>query len=79
VGRFSSAVVRDERRLTLPRKLPPKPDEKPQIERFIEAAKEVGAAETDEGLSDAIRRVATKAISESASASSRRSSPKGRS
>lgn len=60
----------------MPRKLPPKPDEKPQFERFIEAAKQVGAAETDEGLTVAIRRVASKAISESASVSARQSSKK---
>ncbi len=42
----------------MPRKSPPKPDEKPQFERFIEAAKEVEAAETDEGLTNAIRKVA---------------------
>lgn len=42
----------------LPRKLPPQPHEKPQFERFIEAAKKVGAAEIDEGLAQAIRKVA---------------------
>jgi hypothetical protein len=42
----------------MPRKSPPKPDEKPQFERFIDAAKKVGAAETDEGLPVAIRKVA---------------------
>jgi hypothetical protein len=43
----------------MPRKSPPKPDEKPQLERFLEAAKEHGAAETDAGLTDAIRKIAT--------------------
>jgi hypothetical protein len=43
----------------MPRKLPPKIDEKPQFERFIEAAKKAEAAETDEGLINTIRRVAT--------------------
>ncbi len=42
----------------MPRKNPPKPDEKPQFERFIEAAKRIEAAETDEGLSAAIKKVA---------------------
>jgi hypothetical protein len=42
----------------MPRKLPPKQDEKPQFERFIEAAKQAEAAETDADLSDVIRRVA---------------------
>jgi hypothetical protein len=28
----------------------PKPDEKPQFERFIETSKEIGAGETDEAL-----------------------------
>jgi hypothetical protein len=39
----------------------PKPtkDEKPQIERFIEAAKQIGAPETDEGLTAAIRKIAS--------------------
>jgi hypothetical protein len=42
----------------MPRKHPPKPDEKPQFERFIEAAKQIGAAKTDEGLKDVIRKIA---------------------
>ncbi len=42
----------------MPRKLPPDPNEKPQIERFVDAAKQIGAAETDEGLKDAIRVIA---------------------
>ena len=42
----------------MPRKLPRAPNEKPQIERFAEAAKLVGAAETDEHLATAIRQVA---------------------
>jgi hypothetical protein len=43
----------------MPRKHPPKPDEKPQFERFLEAAKNIGAAQTDEELPTVIRRVAT--------------------
>jgi hypothetical protein len=35
----------------MPRKHPPKPDEKPQFERFLEAAKKIEAGETDRGLS----------------------------
>jgi hypothetical protein len=42
----------------MPRKSPPQSDEKPQFERFIEAAKKAEAAETDEGLANAIRKVA---------------------
>ena len=39
----------------------PKPrptDEKPQFERFLETARKIGAAETDEALERAIERVA---------------------
>lgn len=32
----------------MPRKLPPKPDEKPQRDRFIEGARELGASEDPE-------------------------------
>ena len=42
----------------MPRKSPPKPDKKPQFERFIEVAKEIGAGVTDEGLTSVIRRIA---------------------
>ncbi len=35
----------------------PKPDEKPQRERFIEAAREVEADETREGFEKAFRKV----------------------
>jgi len=63
----------------MPRKSAPDPNEKPQIERFVEAARQIGAAETDEHLATAIRKIASKAISESVPVSSRRSSPKGRS
>ena len=41
----------------MPRKSPPKPDEKPQFERFLEAAKEIGAAETDAALPNIIKRL----------------------
>jgi hypothetical protein len=43
----------------MPRKLPPKSDEKPQFERFIETATQISAAETDEGLADTVRKIAT--------------------
>ena len=36
----------------------PKPDEKPQSERFIEAAHEVGADETKEGFEKAFEKTA---------------------
>jgi hypothetical protein len=42
----------------MPRKSPPKSDEKPQFERFIEAAKEIGAANSDKDLSATIRKLA---------------------
>ncbi len=35
----------------------PKPDEKPQRERFIEAAREIGADETQEGFERAFEKV----------------------
>jgi hypothetical protein len=34
-----------------------KPDEKPQGERFIETAREIGADETQEGFEEAFKRV----------------------
>jgi hypothetical protein len=43
----------------MPRKLPPKSGEKPQFERFIEAAEKIGAGKTDQGLLDVVRKVAT--------------------
>jgi hypothetical protein len=42
----------------LPRKHPPKSDDKPQFERFIEAAKKAEAAETDEALPCLIQKIA---------------------
>jgi len=41
----------------MPARKPPPPDEKPQFERFLETAREVGAAETDEGLDAVLRKV----------------------
>lgn len=35
----------------------PKPDEKPQSERFIETAREIGADETKEGFEKALKKV----------------------
>lgn len=35
----------------------PKPDEKPQSERFIETAREIGADETHEGFERAFNKV----------------------
>jgi hypothetical protein len=43
----------------MPRKSPPKADEKPQFERFIEAARHVEAEETDAALANSIRKIAT--------------------
>jgi hypothetical protein len=41
----------------MPARKPPPPDEKPQFERFLETAREVGAAETDDGLEEIARKV----------------------
>lgn len=41
----------------MPARKPRPPDEKPQFERFLEAAREHGAAETDEGLDEVLRKV----------------------
>jgi hypothetical protein len=41
----------------MPARKPPPPDEKPQFERFLETAREIGAAETDEGLDTVLRKV----------------------
>jgi hypothetical protein len=41
----------------MPKRKPPPSDEKPQFERFLETVREVGAAETDEGLGEAVRKV----------------------
>ena len=41
----------------MPARKPPPPDEKPQFERFLETALEIGAAETDEGLDVVLRKV----------------------
>ncbi len=41
----------------MPARKPPPPHEKPQFERFLEAAREVEAAETDEGLDKVVRKV----------------------
>jgi hypothetical protein len=38
----------------------PKPDEKPQFERFIETAREIGAAETDEALEKGLEKLTPK-------------------
>ena len=45
----------------MPRKSPPKADEKPQFERFIEAATQAGADATDERLVPTIQAVASRA------------------
>lgn len=42
----------------MPARKPPLPDEKPQFDRFIEAARQIGAGETDEALERAIRKIA---------------------
>jgi hypothetical protein len=42
----------------MPRRSRSKPGEKPQFERFIEAAKNSGAAEVDDGLTGAVRKAA---------------------
>jgi len=42
----------------MPARKPPLPGEKPQFERFIEAARRIGAGETDEALERAIEKIA---------------------
>jgi hypothetical protein len=37
----------------------PKPDEKPQSERFIETAREIGADETQKGFESAFKKIIT--------------------
>lgn len=41
----------------MPKKKPPDPNEKPQRERFIEAAREVGVDESGEEFERAFRRI----------------------
>lgn len=41
----------------VPRKLPPSPDEKPQRERFIEGARELGASEDPEDFERVFRQI----------------------
>ncbi len=47
----------------MPKKSPPKPDEKSQRERFIEAAREAQADESGEAFERAIKKVAQKQAS----------------
>jgi hypothetical protein len=42
----------------MPARKQPPPDEKPQFERFIETARQIGAAETDEALNRTISKIA---------------------
>ncbi len=42
----------------------PKPDEKPQSERFIETAREIGADETQEGFEQAFDKIIRPTIQE---------------
>jgi hypothetical protein len=44
--------------MAMPARKPPPPDEKPQFERFIETARQIGAAETDDMLERAITKIA---------------------
>jgi hypothetical protein len=44
----------------MPARKPPPPDEEPQFERFLETVREVEAAETDEGLDEAVHKVLPK-------------------
>ena len=41
----------------MPKKKPPKKGEKPQSQRFIETAKEVGADQTGEVFDNAVKRI----------------------
>jgi hypothetical protein len=42
----------------MPARKSPSPDEKPQFERFIETARQIGASETDEALGRVIGKIA---------------------
>lgn len=44
----------------MPRKLEPKPDDPEQSKRFIDAAREAGADETEEGAERAFMKIARK-------------------
>ena len=50
----------------MPARKPPPPDEKPQFERFIETARAIGAADTDEALDRVIGKIAREKIIKSA-------------
>jgi len=41
----------------MPAKKPVDPNEKPQFERFIETARQIGADETDQGLDAIVKKV----------------------
>jgi hypothetical protein len=47
----------------MPARKPRPPDEKTQFERFLETARDIGAAETDEGLEGVFRKVVTPKVS----------------
>jgi hypothetical protein len=56
----------------MPRKLPPKPGEKPQFERFLETARQIGAEDTDAVLKNTVRKVAHSSTPNANSKDSRR-------
>jgi hypothetical protein len=43
---------------TMPRKLPPNPDEKPQLQRFLDAVERSEADKTDAALKATVRKIA---------------------
>jgi hypothetical protein len=53
----------------MPARKPPAPDEKPQIERFIEAAREHGASEDPEEFERIFRRIVKPKTTESGQSS----------
>jgi hypothetical protein len=64
----------------MPARKPRPIDERPQFERFLETARKIGAAETDDGLENILRKVVRPKTSiEAAPASPRSTSKKGRS
>ena len=57
----------------MPARKPPSPDEKPQFERLIETARQIGAAETDDALERTIEKIARPVIPPTSPRESRKS------
>jgi|HubBroStandDraft_1064217.scaffolds.fasta_scaffold437393_2 hypothetical protein len=59
----------------MPARKPRPLDEKPQFERFLETAREIGAGETDEGLEEVLRKVVRSEVTPSGPPSHRNGKP----